>query len=167
SEAPIEIEFDEIIWPSEIELPWKPQAHYAFGGGSGARFTQTEQNDLERRIRSYLTGCPPAISGNGGHSQTLKVATQLVVSFALGVDGAMAYLREYNRKCEPPWSEKELLHKAQEADKNKLGRDVGAKIYGESSRVSPPEGFEGFDGGCEVQWEQTGTNPSNPSGGNR
>jgi hypothetical protein len=129
SEAPITIDFDQIIWPDEIELPWKPQARYAFGGGSGTRFSQTEQNDLERRILAYLAGCPPAISGSGGHIQTLKVASQLVISFALGVEAAMPYLREYNNKCEPPWTEKELLHKAQEAAKNGFEREHGEKIH--------------------------------------
>jgi len=31
--------------------------------------------------------------------------------------------------CQPPWSEKELLHKAKEAEKNKLGREPGAKFH--------------------------------------
>jgi hypothetical protein len=120
-EPPIEIEFTQLKW---------------FGPAPG---------DLTCRILAYLVGCPGAVSGNGGHAQTLKVATQLVIGFDLGIDGARPWLREYNNKCEPPWNDEELEHKLQEAAKNKLGREAGAKIHGEP-RVSPPEGNEGFAG---------------------
>jgi hypothetical protein len=129
---PLVIEFSQIKWPPNWNLPWQQKTAQTDSTGT------PPSGDLARRILSYLAGCPPAVSANGGHIQTLKIATQLVIGFALGVDGAMPYLREYNRKCEPPWSEKELLHKAEEADKNKLGREPGAKIYGESSSETEP-----------------------------
>ena len=141
---PLIIEWVQIKWPPHWGAPWESQARYTFGTGNGDHFSRDEQTDLERRILAYLAGCPPAISGNGGHIQTLKVATQLVVSFALGVDGAMPYLQEYNKKCEPPWSEKELLHKAREAEKNKLGREPGAKIRDETANTHKSDG-EGAD----------------------
>jgi hypothetical protein len=125
---PLLIDWITLTWPAHWNVPWQPKT--AETGTAG-----TPDGDLSRRILAYLAGCPSAISGNGGHSQTLKVATQLVIGFALGVDGAMPYLREYNRKCVPPWSEKELLHKAQEADKNKLGREPGAKIRDDEQKI--------------------------------
>jgi hypothetical protein len=126
---PLLIDWSQIKWPAHWNAPWQQKT--AETGMSG-----TPDGDLSRRILAYLARCPPAVSDNGGHIQTLKVATQLVIGFALGVDGAMPYLREYNKKCEPPWSEKELLHKAQEADKNKLGRELGAKIHEDEQNAS-------------------------------
>ena len=128
---PLLIDWSQIKWPAHWNVPWQPKTA-AETGASGS-----SDGDLSRRITAYLAGCPPAVSGNGGHIQTLKVATQLVIVFALGVDDAMPYLREYNKKCEPPWSEKKLLHKAAGAAKNKLGHETGAKIDA-SGESSPP-----------------------------
>jgi hypothetical protein len=35
--------------------------------------------------------------------------------FRLDEAGIMYILREYNERCQPPWTERELLHKAQDA----------------------------------------------------
>jgi hypothetical protein len=133
---PLLTDWSYIKWPPHWNVPWQPKT--AETGGS-----KTPDGNLTPRILAYLAGCPAAISGNDGHSQTLKVASQLVIGFGLGVAGAMPYLREYNKKCEPAWSAKELLHKAEEAAKNNLGRESGAKIYGGYSRLSPIDGDNG------------------------
>jgi hypothetical protein len=71
-----------------------------------------------QRARRYVQKCDPAISGQGGHNQTYKVAIALVRGFALDEDTALKLLRsEYNPKCEPPWPEKDLIHKVNEAGK--------------------------------------------------
>jgi hypothetical protein len=67
------------------------------------------------RIAKYLAACHPAESGNSGHNQTFKVACLLYNGWALSVDDTLACLKVYNRKCLPPWSERELIHKAQSA----------------------------------------------------
>jgi hypothetical protein len=136
---PLVIDWSQIKWPAHWNVPWQQKT--AETGTSG-----TPDGDLSRRILSYLAVCPGAISGNGGHIQTLKVATQLVIGFDLGIDGARPFLREYNKKCVPPWNDKDLEHKLSEAAKNKLGREAGAKIHGESSRVSPPRGMRDLMG---------------------
>ena len=43
--------------------------------------------------------------------------------------GSTTKLQHIHKRCQPPWSEKELLHKAKEAEKNKLGREPGAKFH--------------------------------------
>lgn len=59
---------------------------------------------------------PPAISGQGGHNAAYAAATVLVHGFGLTAEEALEILRtQYNPRCQPPWSEQELLHKAQDA----------------------------------------------------
>jgi hypothetical protein len=91
--------------------------------------------DLDARIRAYIAKLPPAISGSGGHVATLKAANALVLGFALSIDDARPYLAEYNKSCQPPWSERELEHKLTEADANKQDKARGL-LLGEQSRVS-------------------------------
>ncbi len=69
-----------------------------------------------RRAAAYLDAMPPAISGQGGHSTTFAAATAMVHGFCLDRDAALQLLIErYNPRCEPPWSEKELRHKVEDA----------------------------------------------------
>jgi hypothetical protein len=72
-------------------------------------------SDLPSRVRAYLAACPPAISGEGGHNQTFTIANAIVHGFALSEGDAWPYLVEWNSTCRPPWNEKELRHKLEEA----------------------------------------------------
>ena len=71
--------------------------------------------DLIERARRYIAKCPPAISGQGGHDRTFRVASILVWGFALPEDKAFLLLQEWNRCCEPAWSSADLLHKVRSA----------------------------------------------------
>ena len=76
----------------------------------------TDRAALLRRASAYLGAMPPAISGKGGHNATYAAATALVHGFRLPAKEAIDLLRrEYNPRCKPPWSEKELVHKITEA----------------------------------------------------
>lgn len=70
---------------------------------------------LVRRARGYLAHVEGAISGQGGHRRTFRVACVLVQKFGLTIEQAFPLLELWNQTCEPPWSEKELLHKLQDA----------------------------------------------------
>lgn len=72
--------------------------------------------DLKRRARDYLAQLPPAVSGCRGHDTTFMAACWLV-RFGLGDRDAMALLREFNERCQPPWTDKELAHKLTDARK--------------------------------------------------
>lgn len=63
---------------------------------------------------AYLAKLPPAVSGSGGHDATLTAACWCV-RFGLTDAEAMHALGEYNKRCSPPWSEKELAHKLESA----------------------------------------------------
>jgi hypothetical protein len=67
------------------------------------------------RARAYADRAVTAVSGQGGHAATMRVARTLVSGFCLGADEAMAVLRDYNSRCLPPWTEAELVHKIRSA----------------------------------------------------
>jgi hypothetical protein len=68
------------------------------------------------RARRYLAKLPPAISGQGGHVATFRAACRLVIGFGLDRDDALNLLRGWNEShCQPPWTERELEHKVDDA----------------------------------------------------
>ena len=81
--------------------------------------------DLERhpidRAREYLAAVPPAIAGQHGDLHTFKVCCRLVRGFDLSDIDAIAVLKPWNARCEPPWSERELLDKLRRA--RRYGRE--------------------------------------------
>jgi predicted P-loop ATPase len=73
--------------------------------------------NLFARAGAYVAEMPEAISGSGGHPATFAVARKLVQDFGLNDSDAWAILLEYNARCKPPWSEKDLQHKLDSARK--------------------------------------------------
>ena len=71
--------------------------------------------DTIARARRYLAAVPPAVAGQHGDLDTFKVCCRLVRGFALSDAAAVAVLTEWNARCEPPWSERELLDKLRRA----------------------------------------------------
>lgn len=69
------------------------------------------------RATKYLATMPPAISGQGGHNKCFHAACVLVLGFGLSQEEAFQAIQEWNARCEPPWSEKEIRHKLSQADK--------------------------------------------------
>lgn len=68
------------------------------------------------RCLAYLNQLPPAVSGSGGHNATLRAACECV-RFGLTDAEGMQALSAYNRRCQPPWAERELAHKLASARK--------------------------------------------------
>ena len=67
---------------------------------------------------AYVRQIPGAISGQGGHNDTFRVASIAVNGFMLNESKAIEILRDYNNRCDPPWTERELLHKVRSAIAN-------------------------------------------------
>jgi putative DNA primase/helicase len=67
------------------------------------------------RARRYLCQIDGAVSGQRGHNTTFRAACKVVRGFALNYEQGMTVLREWNARCSPPWSEKELAHKVTDA----------------------------------------------------
>lgn len=79
----------------------------------------TGRPDTRERARRYLVSCDAAISGQGGHAATIHAAHALVVGFGLDADTALGLLMsDFNPRCVPPWTEKELRHKVESARAN-------------------------------------------------
>lgn len=83
----------------------------------------SDGDKLLSRGRAYLAKVPPAVSGNGGHNVTYAAACGLIRRIGLSRELAFALLCEWNERNQPPWSEKELWHKIDDAAKgqNKAG----------------------------------------------
>lgn len=122
------------------------------GGKKGGSNGQTKDpfrqrakgDDVEQRAILYLDKCDPAVSGAGGHGQTLSVARAIVWGFDLGPERGFQLLwHHYNPRCQPPWSEKELRHKCEEADTVPFDKPRGwllnAKKGGTTSGPGAPD----------------------------
>lgn len=76
-----------------------------------------QSTDIEKRASKYLAKLPEAISGSGGHQALWTAALALVRGFRLPPERALSMLsREYNPRCKPMWSERELRHKVTDAE---------------------------------------------------
>lgn len=72
---------------------------------------------LVGRAKAYLQKAEPAISGQRGHDAAYRIACRLRCDFGLSLDESLAALVDWNSRCEPPWSERELRHKLEDAAK--------------------------------------------------
>ncbi|VTR94141.1 Phage/plasmid primase, P4 family, C-terminal domain protein OS=Singulisphaera acidiphila (strain ATCC BAA-1392 / DSM 18658 / VKM B-2454 / MOB10) GN=Sinac_4213 PE=4 SV=1: Prim-Pol [Gemmata massiliana] len=75
---------------------------------------------------AYLGNMSPAVSGSGGHGQLFAAARAVVWGFELGPEVGFDVLRtHYNPRCSPPWSDSELRHKCEEANRISFDRPRG------------------------------------------
>ena len=83
--------------------------------GGFARIANFDLPSIERAKR-YLASVPPAIAGQHGDVHTFRVCCRLTRGFALDDEQALHVLAEWNARCQPPWSEAELVDKLRRAD---------------------------------------------------
>jgi hypothetical protein len=74
----------------------------------------TRELPIIDRARAYVEKKPGGVSGADGSGATFAVACKLV-EFGLSPDDAWVLLLEYNQRCQPQWSERELRHKLEDA----------------------------------------------------
>ena len=70
---------------------------------------------IVNRARRYLAKLSPAVSGQGGHDATFHAACSLVLGFGLDRPQSLVLLQEWNNRCVPPWNDRELEHKIDDA----------------------------------------------------
>ena len=94
---------------------------------------------LERASR-YVARMDAAVSGSGGHDATFAVAVALVHGFALGESEAMGLMQEYNSRCAPPWSDRDLAYKLRSAANSRSPRGSGYLLGKPETGNLKPEG---------------------------
>lgn len=100
-------DFPSVEGPEPTRTKPVPGKWSALGHGSPAE-----------RARAYVARVPPAIAGHHGDLHTFQTCCRIVRGFALDDDQALAVLAEWNARCQPPWTERELLQKIRSARRN-------------------------------------------------
>lgn len=93
--------------------------------------------DLIERARKYLGCMEASVSGSEGHNKCYGAACALVQGFDFDDSLALRLLaEEFNPRCSPPWSDRELRHKIAQARKATPDKPVGYLI-GRQGKSSP------------------------------
>jgi|LakMenEpi03Aug12_release.lakeMendotaPanAssembly.Ray.scaffolds.fasta_scaffold17317_3 RecA-family ATPase len=92
------------------------------------------------RALAYVAKIPGAVSGQGGHAATYNVARVLAHDFALDESEALDIFQRWNATCAPPWSEKDLRYKLNQALQKPHSLERGNKLTesGGGRKISPP-----------------------------
>ena len=78
----------------------------------------TMETPVSERAAKYLQKMEPSISGQSGHNKAFAAACALVKGFELTDSESLRLLQtEFNPRCQPPWSDKDLQHKVNQARK--------------------------------------------------
>lgn len=83
---------------------------------------------VQERAKRYVAAIPPAVAGKHGDAATFRVCCRLVRGFDLDDDEALAVIADWNRACEPPWSESDLREKLKAA--RRYGREPVGGLLG-------------------------------------
>jgi RecA-family ATPase len=89
------------------------------------------------RAQSYLSRLPGAVSGANGHDATFTAACACV-RFGLSEEEQWALLNEFNARCSPPWSERDLLHKLNDARRKATHGELASSSYRNGHSPKPP-----------------------------
>lgn len=122
--------------PAWIARPTPQAASQTARAASPAPQTVLDRTDRLRQARAYLEAVPTAVEGQGGDADTYRAACKLVRGFDLSDDEAFDLLSEWNARCAPPWSERELRTKIDGA--RKYGDEpIGGRLHQRTSSVTP------------------------------
>ena len=126
SDWPQDLSSVPIFNPSWLERIRRPANTSAARPKQNAPLRLASSNTTTR-ARRYMGGVPPAIQGQGGDAHTYRVACILVWDFALSKAEAWPLFQEWNRGCQPPWSDADLEAKLDRALKYGTGA-LGSKL---------------------------------------
>jgi hypothetical protein len=116
--------------PTEVNqcqeaLDWLLEKYFAKSIQPSLPFVYTPLNrpsNVQERAERYVSRIPPAIEGQGGDRATFWVAHTLVVNFDLSPSEAFPIIWNWNGGCQPPWKEKDLRRKLDNANKSPAPR---------------------------------------------
>jgi putative DNA primase/helicase len=81
------------------------------------------RTDVETRAIAYLDKIEASVSGQEGSKKTFGAVCRVGPGFDLAPDVALRLIRtHYNPRCQPPWTEKDLAHKVEDAYKTEPRR---------------------------------------------
>lgn len=89
---------------------------------SGRRMCLRHPANRVARARRFVQSLEPAVSGCHGDLHTFRICCRVVRGFNLSDDEALSVLSDWNARCQPPWSEGELLTKVHNA--RRYGREA-------------------------------------------
>lgn len=119
-------EFPEELKPQKYDKPIEIRT-----GATPAQIKGDRARIIERAI-AYVDQCEPAIQGNAGHDQLLKVAAALCVGFSLSDSEALSIMWDrYNPRCVPPW----------DRGSKKDVRDFERKVREARKHPQQPDGY--------------------------
>lgn len=81
-----------------------------------ATAANADRQTLIAKCKRYVSKMPASIAGQSGHSKLYAAACRCF-EFGLTDAEALEVLEEFNLRCSPPWSEREIKHKLQDAAK--------------------------------------------------
>jgi putative DNA primase/helicase len=88
----------------------------------------TDRGTRMKLARAWLAQQPGAIEGTGGDVLTYRAACSVLVGYDNTEEDAFALLSEWNARCVPAWSPRELRQKIRNAARYHAGRR-GAKLF--------------------------------------
>jgi len=102
-------------------------------------------NTVIDRAIAFMASQPPAIGGVGlrGHNVAMKAIGAVHRGFSLTRDETFQAIQDWNRRCVPPWSDDELWHKIDDAQKYPgdrgflLDDDLGIVFFDDSVQDEP------------------------------
>ncbi len=81
-----------------------------------ATLTTVSDEQRVRRARAYLAKLPASVSGSGGHGALWDAVAAVMAGFDLDAGTTHALIaQDFNPRCSPPWSDRELAHKLLQA----------------------------------------------------
>ncbi len=87
---------------------------------------------------------PPAIEGERGDAHTFRVGCRVARGFGLDDDQAIEALADWNARCVPPWSDRELRAKLDHA--RRYGREpVGALLANDIHKLVTNTCKDGYE----------------------
>jgi putative DNA primase/helicase len=127
----MEVVTDEMIESALATMPAEsPPALAPINGHAGP-----VSDSVLEHAGKYVDAMPPAIAGENGSKATFAAACSLVLGFDLSPDAAFPILAErFNPRCAPPWSDAELRHKLDDANKKPGPRGKLLEKSGEAKR---------------------------------
>ena len=120
---PVRVEYlrpDSTLDPDDFPETRAPASSFAMSG-SATRLAVHRHPDRVHRAMRFLQSVERAIAGQHGDVRTFRVCCRVVRGFALEDDEALHVLRDWNSRCEPVWSERELRQKVRNA--RRYGRE--------------------------------------------